>query len=165
MTVNRAAAVGLLLDAGAAALDHALIAVALADAGDVHAVAGSEGGGGDLIAHIQLSGLVQFELLEHPQSLASLLAVAQLRLGELALGDFVEAQLNGGVAVFFLGLLLHHGAGARLDDGDRDDLAGFIEDLRHADLLADNGLFHVYSSLIRLLVEKRWRWAPIGFST
>ena len=88
--------------------------------------------------------------------------MAQFGLGELALGDFLKSQLNGGVAVLFLGLLLHHGAGARLNDGDRDDLAGFIEDLGHTHLLADNGLLHVYSSLLRLLVERGGR-RPLGW--
>src|SRR5699024_1840000 len=106
-------------------------------------------------AHVELGGVIQLELLQDAQDLAGLLAVAHLGLGQLALGNFLKSQLNGGVAVLFLGLLLHHGAGACLDDSDRDDLAGFIEDLGHAQLLADNGLLHVYSSLIRLLVEKR----------
>ena len=77
--------------------------------------------------------------------------MTQLRLGELALGHVLVAQLNGVVAVLLLGLLLHDGAGARLDDGDRDHVARFIEDLRHADLLADDGLFHVSSSLIKVI--------------
>ena len=139
--------------------------MALADAGDVHPVAGGEHGGGELVAHVELGGLVQLELLEHPQALAGLLAVARLGLGQLLLRDFFKSQLDGGIAVLLHGLLLHHGAGARLNDGDRDDLTGFVEDLGHTHLLADDGLFHVYSSLIRLLVEKRGHWAPIGFST
>ena len=146
---------GILQGVSAPALDDALIAVTLADAGHVHAIAHGEHGGVDLVAHVELGGVIQLELLQDAQDLAGLLAVAHLGLGQLALGNFLKSQLNGGVAVLFLGLLLHHGAGACLDDSDRDDLAGFIEDLGHAQLLADNGLFHVYSSLIRLLVEKR----------
>ena len=144
MTVDRAAAVGHLLNVAAAALDSALVAVALADAGDVHAVAGGEHGGVDLVAHIQRGGVIKLELLEDAQGLADLLAVAQFGLVQLALGDFLKSQLDGGVAVLLLGLLLHHGAGARLNDGDRDDLAGFVEDLGHTQLLADNGLFHLF---------------------
>src|SRR5699024_533555 len=110
--------------------------------------------------------VVQLELLQGAlASVASLLQVTQLRLGELLLSYVAVAQLNGVVAVLLLGLLLHHGAGARLDDGDRDDLAGFVEDLRHADLLADNGLFHVFSSLIRLLVGRVTHWTGIARPT
>ncbi|MPM75191.1 hypothetical protein SDC9_122182 [bioreactor metagenome] len=77
--------------------------------------------------------------------------MARFGLGELAFGDILEAELHGVVAVFFRCLLLHDGAGAGLDDGDRDDLSGFVKDLRHADLLADNGLFHLISSLIKVI--------------
>ena len=138
---------------GAVALDDALVAVALAGAGDVHPVALGEHGAVDDIAHLHVSRLVQLELLEDllQDPLAGLLQMAQFRLGELALGHVLEAQLNGVVAVLLHGLLLHHSAGARLNDGDRDDVARLVEDLRHADLLADDGLFHVFSSLIKVI--------------
>ena len=68
--------------------------------------------------------------------------VALLRLGQLLLGDFFEAELNGVVAFLFLGRLRGDRAGAGFDHSDRNDLACFIEDLRHADLFADDGFFH-----------------------
>ena len=143
--VDRAAAVGHGGAACAVALHNALIAVAFADAGNVDLVAGSEGVRLDFVADVHVGSAVQLELLQDLLELlqAGLLLVAQLGLGQLALQDILEAQLDGGVAVGLVGLLLHHGAGAGGDDGDRDHVPGLVEDLRHADLLADNGLFHV----------------------
>ena len=68
--------------------------------------------------------------------------MAQLRFGELALGNLLITQLNGLVAILLGGLLLHHGAGAGLDQGDGHHPAGFIEDLGHADLFADDRFLH-----------------------
>ena len=68
-------------------------------------------------------------------------------LGQLLLLDIGKAQLDGIEAFFVHSLFLHNGAGAGFDDSDRDDLAGFIEDLRHADLLANDGFLHCISSL------------------
>ena len=45
------------------------------------------------------------------------------------------------------GLLLHDGAGAGLDDGNRDHIALFVKDLCHADFLTDDCFLHVISSL------------------
>ena len=148
VTVHGAAAVGLLQPGGPVALHHALIALALAGAGDVHPVPGGEHVGLNLVAHVEGVAVGQAELLEGLLAgVPRLFQVAQLGAGELALRHVAVAQLYGAVAVLLCGLFLHHGAGARRDDGDRDDLTGFVEDLRHADLLADNGLFHVCSSL------------------
>ena len=71
-----------------------------------------------------------------------LVQVAHLGLGQLALGDILEAQLHSGVAFLLGSLLLDDGAGTRLDNGDGDDLAVFVEDLRHTDFLA-NDCLHV----------------------
>ena len=89
MAVHRAGAVGLLQAGGAVALDDALVAVALADAGHVHTVAGGEDVGLELVAHLVLGAVVQTELLQDLLELghAGLLQVAQLGLGELALGN------------------------------------------------------------------------------
>ena len=73
---------------------------------------------------------------------AGLVEVTLLRLGELLLGDVLVAELDGVVAFLFLGRLVGDRAGAGLDHSDRNDLACLIEDLRHADLLADDGCFH-----------------------
>ena len=145
MADHRAGAVGLLQAVGAVALNDALVAVALADAGHVHKVAGGEGVSGDFVAHVVLLAVLQGELLQHLLELgdASLLLVAGLGLGELALGDGLESQLNGLIAVLLGSLLLHHGAGAGLDHGHGDRVSGFIEDLGHADLFADDRFLHI----------------------
>src|SRR5699024_10715981 len=89
VAVHRAAAVGVALDCGAVALNNALVAVALADAGHVHTVAGGEDLGGELVAHLVLGAVVQTELLQNLLELghAGLLLVADLGLGELALSN------------------------------------------------------------------------------
>ena len=137
MTVDRAAAVGHALDGGAVALNNALEAVALADAGDVHAVARGKDVGLQLVAHLVLGAVLQSELLQDLLELGQtcLLLMADLRLGELALGNSLITQLNGLIAILLGGLLLHHSAGAGLDHGHGDHAASFIEDLGHADLL------------------------------
>ena len=143
MTVDGAAAVAHGSALGAVALDNALIAVTLAGAGHVHEVALFEGVGLDDVAHVQLGGILQVKLAQVLLGChAGLVQVAHLGLGQLALGNVLEAQLHGGVAFFFGCLLLHDNAGTRLDYGDGDHLAVFVEDLRHADFLADDR-FHV----------------------
>ena len=142
---HRAGTVGLLQAVGAVALNNALIAVALADAGHVHTVAGGEDLGGELVAHLVLGAVVQTELFEHLLELShtGLLLVAGLGLGELALSNGLITQLNGLIAILLGGLLLHHSAGPGLDHGHRDHAASLIEDLGHADLFADDRFLHV----------------------
>ena len=156
MAVHRAAAVAGGGALGAPALDDAGVPLTLADTGDVYAVTLGKGIHLDLVAHVQVGGAVELELLEDLlPGLASLLQVAQLRLGEFLLGNILIAQLDRLIAVLFRGLLLDHGAGAGLDDRDRDDVAGFIEDLGHAHFLADDRLFHVTSSLNKVIGRER----------
>ena len=144
VAVDRAAAVGVALDGRAVALDNALEAVALAGAGHVHVVAGGEDVGGEHVAHLILGAVLQGELLQNLLVLgeAGLFLVADLGLGKLALRNLLKPQLNGLVAILLGGLLLHHGAGAGLDQGDGHHPAGFIEDLGHADLFADDRFLH-----------------------
>ena len=52
------------------------------------------------------------------------------------------AQLNGFVAVLLLRPHLEDVAGAGLDHGHRDDLAGRVENLRHPDLAAEQSNYH-----------------------
>ena len=144
MAVHRAAAVGHPTAAGVPALDDALVALTLADAGHVNVIALGKGIRLDLVAHVHLCCFVQLEFLEHfLHGNFRLLQVALFRLGELPFRNVLEAQLYGVVAVLLLGLLLDHDAGTCLDHSDRDDLTGFVKDLGHADLSADDGLFHV----------------------
>ena len=137
---------------GVPALDDAGVALALADAGDIHFVAFGEDVGKHSVAYVIRRNIVQPELFQvflHAD--AGFLQVAGFRLAQLFLGDIRKTQLNGIKAFFVRSFLLHNGAGAGLDDGDRDHLACLVKDLRHADLLADNGLFHVFSSLIKVI--------------
>ena len=158
MTVHRAAAVGGRGTALAEALDDAGVAVALADAGDVDLVAFLEGVGLDDIAHIDRGAVLETELFEVLLIAdARLVQVALLGLGQLLLGDVFIAELDGFIAFLFLGHLAGDRAGACLDHGDGDDLACFIEDLRHADLFTDDGCFHTCSSF-RLLVSSLSSW-------
>ena len=147
MTVNRAAAVGHLLDVRAVALDGALEAVALGGAGDIHMVARSEGVGLDLGADFQRSSVIQLEFLEVLLcGQTRLLEMAQLRLGQLLLGDIAVSQLHGNIAIVFEGLLLSDDARACLNDSDRNDVAELIEDLGHAHFLADDCFLHGFYS-------------------
>ena len=79
---------GLLQTVSAVALDARLVAVALADAGHVHEVADLKGVSLDNVADVQLSSILQVEFAQvllgrH----ASLVQVAHLGLGQLALGN------------------------------------------------------------------------------
>ena len=151
VTMHRAGTVCLFQAGSTVALNNALVAVALADAGDVHAVARGEHVSLQLVADLVLGAVVQTELLQDLLELghAGLLLMADLGLGELALSNRLITQLNGLIAILLGGLLLHHGAGAGLDHGHRDHVASFIEDLGHADLFADDRFLHVgFSSYI-----------------
>ena len=143
MTVDRSAAVRLRPAVRAPALDDAGITVALAGAGDVDEIAAGEGVRLDDRAELKLAGVVKRELAQiFLGSDARLFQVAHLALGELALRHVAIAELDRFIAVLFSGLLLRHDARAGLDHGDRDHVAGFVEDLRHADFFADDR-FHV----------------------
>jgi len=79
--------------------------------------------------------------------------MSRLGLAELLFFLVLKTELHGCVPVLVLRFLLHDDAGPGLDDGDRNDSAVIIEDLRHADLFPDDRLFHTLSSLLRLLVD------------
>ena len=153
MAGNRAGAVGFLQAAEVPALDNAGVALTFALAGNVHALAGLEGVGLDQVAHVQGADVVQPQL---PQGLlggdVALLEVACQGLGN-PLGLLVaEADLHGVVAVVFHSLLLRYHAGTGFDHGDGNDLSLFIENLRHADFLADDSFFHLSFPPVELLV-------------
>ena len=131
----------------AEALDNAGVAVTLADTGDVDLVAFREHVGLHDVADLELAGILKTELLEMlDHAHAGFLQVTLLAVRELLLGYFLVTELDCLVSFLFLGHLLHDHAGAGLDDGHGNDLASLIEDLRHADLLADDGFLHCISS-------------------
>src|SRR4051794_620923 len=125
------------------ALDRSLEALADADAGDLDLVARLE----DLDRHgLALHGAVDAaaELDELPVGAdLELREVAELALRELAVGDGVERELHGVVAVCVRELHLHDRARACLDHRDRGDSPRLrVEDLRHAELSAEDAFGH-----------------------
>ena len=64
--------------------------------------------------------------------------MAELRLVQFLLLHVLEAELHSVVAFLLSGLDLGYHARACFDDGYRDNLALSVEDLGHADLLADD---------------------------
>ena len=146
--VDRADAVAVALDMSVPALDHAGVALALAGTDDVDLVAGGKDVRLDDVADVHFGGLLQTELLQILLGGdAGLFKVALHGLVDLPLGQVLKAQLDGSVAVVFHSFLLHHGAGAGFDDGDRDHVALFVKDLGHADFFPDDCFLHVISSL------------------
>ena len=121
-------------------LDRPLEALADGDAGDLDLLAGLEGLDGDGLARGELARPAD---LDEPPVRADLGLgeMPELGLGELALGHLVEGELDGVVAV---GLDRPHGddgAGPRLDHRHGREHAGLlVEDLRHAELPADDAL-------------------------
>ena len=148
VTMDGAAAVAHGGALGIVALDDAGVAFTFADAGGVHLVARSKDVSLQHVAHFELVVAVDLDFLQDTKQLsAGLGQVALLALGEVLLGGGLIAQLDSFIAVLFGGLLLNDGAGARFDDSNGNDLTGFIEDLGHADLFADDCLlFHFGTS-------------------
>ena len=62
------------------------------------------------------------------------------------LRQLAETNLNCFVTIGCNGLHLSDGAGARFNDGDRYETSVIDENLGHTDLLAENCLFHCYTS-------------------
>src|SRR4051812_32211962 len=125
------------------ALDRSLETLADADAGDLDLVAGRE----DLDRHrLALDRAVDAAAELHELAVRAdleLREMAELALRELAVGDGVERELHGVVAVRVRELHLHHRARAGLDDRDRGDSPGLgVEDLRHAELASEDSFGH-----------------------
>src|SRR5690606_12003103 len=130
----------------AVAFDGAGEALALGDAHHVHVFPGPEHIGPNLLADLQTGEVLP---VAHPHFLqvagrlnARRPEVALLRLVEALFLDLAKAQLQRGVAVPFGGALLDNDTRPGLDDGHRHRVPGFIKDLRHANLSAENALGH-----------------------
>ena len=116
-------------------LDHALEALALADAGHFDLVAGGEDIHSDGVADGQLvlaPHLDEVALGRH----AGLLEMPEQGLVQPLGLDIAEGDLRGGIAVGLHRLLLRDQAGPGLDDRAADDRAVFVEELGHAQLCA-----------------------------
>src|SRR5699024_9730572 len=97
------------------ALDDARIPVALAGADHVYLVARLEGFDRDALADFVGREVGEAELFENLLRLhARLFELAEVGLVDPLLARFVKPELDGGIAVFFHALDLHHGAGPRL---------------------------------------------------
>lgn len=120
-------------------LDGACVALALADAGDVYAVALGEYVSLEYVTQVVGRHIVKAEFLQVLlYSLASLLQVAELRLVELALCYVGKTELYCVVAFLLLSLDLSDRARASFDYGNRNYLAVSIENLGNANFLADD---------------------------
>ena len=111
----------------------------LGDAGDVDELAGDEVFGRQLGAdvdhvvgrHAELDHLgLRLDLGDRE--------VAAHGLGRVLDLGHASAELDGGVAVLFLGPLSNNLAVVQLEDGDRDVLAGVVVDPGHPNLLCNH---------------------------
>ena len=135
-------------------LDSALEALALGNAGHADVLAVFEGLDRDRVADLEVGhaadlGQVALAVLE-----AGLLEVAQLGFGELLVFAVFERQLDRRRAVALGGAHPCDRTRPRFDDGHRDAIAVVVEELGHAELLADDALHATYS-LISM-------WTPAG---
>src|SRR3954465_10436091 len=138
------------------ALDGALEALALRDAGDLDLVAGLEGLDRDGLPDGELAGLVtELDEVLHRRRVG-LAQVAELGLGEVLLARGAERELDGLGAVAGHRADARHRARAGLEHGDALDIALFGEDLGHAQLPGeDRG--HRYASRISMSTPAgRW---------
>src|SRR5262249_43045686 len=124
------------------ALDRALEALADPDPAHLDLVARREGLDRDRLADDGLARAAELDEMAVRLD-AVLLQVAELALRELPLRDGVERELHGLVAVRLVRLHLDDRTRPGLDHGHRrDDARLRIEDLRHADLSAEDALCH-----------------------
>jgi hypothetical protein len=122
------------------ALDRALEALADRDPGDLDPVAGLKGVDGDRLADLELRRAPELDQVTVRRD-AGLLEVAELPLRQLPVGDRIEGELDGLVAVVGSGPHLDDRARARLDHGDRGDVPRLrVEDLGHAELASEDAL-------------------------
>src|SRR6185312_896524 len=120
------------------ALDRALEALALGDAGDLHPRARLEGLDGDRLAQHQLAGLAtELDDRLHRRRVG-LLEMTELGFGEVLLLGLVEGQLDGFVAVAVERADRRHRAGAGLEHRHARDASVFLEELCHTELLGED---------------------------
>ena len=144
MTGHRAGAVGFLQAMEVPTFDSACITFTFAGAGRVNAITHCEGVGLDDVADVVSAAIFKAELAKRfLRSDIRFVEVPFHGLGHLFQRDIAETDLDSLIAVVFEGLLLDNDARAGLNDRDRNDLAGSVEDLRHVDLLADDAFLHV----------------------
>src|SRR3954471_20074390 len=120
-------------------LDGALEALALRGPGDLHLVAGLERLDRHGVADGQLAGLVaELDDVLHRRGVG-LAQVAELALRQVLLADRAERELDGLVAVAVERADPGHRTGAGLEHRDALDAPVLEEELRHAELLGEDG--------------------------
>ena len=132
----------------------ALETTTLGNALDIHALAGGEHIGQQLLADLEILNALHANLAQNAQRRQIRVAMAQmanLALGQAAGLGLAEAELNGGVAVLLERLDLCDVAGTCLDDGDRNHCASACEQLRHAHLAAQNTLHNFLLGTVETL--------------
>ena len=153
MAGNRSGTVRFLQSLEVPALDHAGVAFTLAGAGDVYLVSG-----GEHVRLYQVAYVVSVDVVEPELSESSLggyvgfREVSGHRLLYLMGLQIAEADLHSRVAVVFNSLFLGNHTGAGFHDCYGNDFPVLIENLRHADFLADDSFLHVTFPPSRLLV-------------
>ena len=126
-------------------LDSTGVTAALCSACNVDLIACGEGIGGHYVANVTILCIIKAELLEMSCRLnARLLEVSCHRLGHELFANVAERELNCGISVVLDCLLLHNGAGAGFNYGNRDHKSVFVEDLGHTQLLSDDSFFHFF---------------------
>src|SRR4051794_22061967 len=120
------------------ALDGALEALALRDAGDLDLVAGLEGLDRDGLPDGELAGLVaEFDQVLHRRCVG-LAQGAELGLGQVLLARRAERELGGLVAVAVERADARDGTGPGLEHGDALDAPVVEEQLGHPELLGED---------------------------
>src|SRR5690606_7172867 len=127
--------------AEAVALHDTGDALALALASDVDVLAGFEGVIPQLLADLVIARVVRAALREVAARRDVVLTqVVAERLVDLPRVDLPVAELDGGVAVLLGGADAGHHARTGLDHGHRNQPVVRVEDLGHAELLAQDAL-------------------------
>ena len=143
--------------AEAVALDRALEALALGDAGDLDALAGLEHATRRRSRRRARPVALAAELDEVAQRRrVGLREVAELGLGQRLLAHAAEGELDGVVAVALARADRGHVAGAGLEHGDARDRAVLAEDLRHAELACEDRRHQLASRISMSTPAGRW---------
>ena len=123
------------------ALHRAGEALALADRGDIDALAGVEEVGAEHLADFETGEVVDAELGEvlHRRRVG-LLQVTELGLREPLRLRVTEGELHRGVAVALRGLELDDATRPGFDHRHRDDAVVVVPDLGHAELAPEDAL-------------------------
>ena len=116
-------------------------ALTLGSTGDVHEVNAFENLNGDVLSNLVTRDVVHANLGHVAAGgNASFLEVTCLRLLSLAGVNLAIGDLDGVVAIVFYGANLGNHTRPSFDDGNRNNAVGFVEDLSHAELGAQNAL-------------------------